>query len=288
MGDLSDAIDEVTAWRRLEVADGVVLIAPDAGRRIRVRPRLPGRRLDALIDAQLVELGARATTSVARRRVVTDHGELGAVASVTARRGDAALELALAATGGDPLFVVDGVAAPGAGIAAMVEALAIACDPGLGAMRSRMFVYAAPAGWRGLRRDAASLWLHPAYPRVPSIITVHDARPFTTGAAEQLHRRLHLRVDDRSTEAPDAPVTVVSDGGLEGRLRTVRAAGGDGRPTIARAAAFGDNHFVYQATLTAPVDDAVGEAAFERVVRSFHPLPVAVERAPGGLDHWVD
>ena len=272
-----------TEWDRRPIAGGVVLRAPGGATRLRVRPRLAARRLGVLVAEACAEHGVTAVEPPAVSRLVTENGELGALASVACEAG---VELAIAAVGGASLCCIDASGPPG--VASLVASLARRCGTGLGELRARMFEYAAPPGWRGLRRETASLWAHPDYPRNDALIAVHDARPMTASPTEKLHRVLFARVDDRAIDGAEEPASITGAGGLEGRIRAACAVDARGRSRVRQVAAFGDGRFLYQAMIDAPAEDRESLAVFTSTIESFQPLPLPSENAASSFSHWVE
>lgn len=256
---------DLGTWSRRAIADGVVVTSRDGGAHLRLRPRLASRRIEAIARELIDELGVAPVELPAARRIVTDDGELGAILATAA--GD--LEIAIAATGGDPLFAIDGAGAPASGVAALVETLARRCGTGRGRNRHRMFEYRPPRGWRGLRRDRATLWLHPEAPSNAARITVFDARPLTTSMASRLQRLLFEQLPGSVYRAVTGEAVRSADG-LVGRSSTSRTSDG---LRIRKAAALGDDRYIYQATLDGARGDHDSIAAFDAVVRSFRSLP---------------
>jgi hypothetical protein len=276
-----DSID-LRGWTRRELADGVALLEPRGRAALRLRPRIAGRRFDAIVAEVATAHGVGPGARLERRRLVTDDGELGVVA--VGRVGPR--DLAIGISGDGPLSCIDAIGEPGVGVALLVESLARSLGAGRGRRRARMFEYQPPPGWRGLRRDAATSWIHPAAPRVAAAITVHDARPLSTRSSETLHRLVLLRLADSRLIESGEPTAIESDFGLAGRLRESVVAGAAG-PVARQAAAFGDDRFIYQATVEAGVDDTESAAAFERMIASFRPLPTTPP-ANAALAHWAE
>jgi len=258
-------------WRREHTADGVVLTGPDG--KVRIRPRLSGRTLAAIASELAPTLGR-----LSLNKLVTDDGELGAIALFRLANQD----VAIACVGGDPQCVIEGV---GTDIGAVVKLLAQRCGTGLGTGRARMFEYQTPPAWRGLRRSGRTLWLHPRYPNNPTTITIYDARPMTADGSEKLRRQLLLRVDAASVEETGEPRSIETDCGLAGRLRSAHGRDWRGRDRIFEVGAVSDNRFLYQAVIETTSGDDVSLKAFDELLRSFQPLPVP--RSGDSFSHWA-
>jgi hypothetical protein len=277
--ELDPTSRDLGSWSRRRLADGVLLVEPEGRARLRLRPRVAGARLSALLDQVAENHGVRVPAVIDRRRLIAE-GELGVIAM---GRLDDGRELAMTIVGDGPCACIDAVGDPEVGLASRVESLALAIGSGRGARRVRMFEYEPPAGWRGLRRDAATLWLSPTTPKATAMITVHDARPLALGADDRLHRRLFLRLVDRDGALAGEPWSVTSGSGLHGRVYETRIPRAG---LIRRAAAFGDDGFLYQATLEARADDLPSLATFDQLIQSFRPLPLAL--GSEALVHWAD
>lgn len=286
MGSVTESFPELVDWQRRAIDGGVILSSPDGTARIRLRPRLPCEDPSELVARIVQEVGG-ARAQPASHRFVTHDGELGGLSTVCVRRADGTLRdvaIGIVATGA--LLCVDGVAVADWGIADLVSRLARSCGGGSGRARVRMFEYQPPAGWHGVRRDAATAWLHADYPRTPSCIKVFDARPVTTNYADTLHRLMFLRSHERRLESQTEPVASCSNFGLHGRTRTAAVRQATGEQIVRRAAAFADDQFIYQATLEAPAGDGMSSAAFDRLIESFRPLPSGPSCAKLAMSHW--
>jgi hypothetical protein len=271
---------DLGSWERRATGDGVVFVDRAAGTRLRIRPRIAPRRFAAIASEIAAEHGLDPAPELARRHLVTDEGELGVIAAGRAGNTD----LAFALTGDDPLSCIDAAGAPAAGVAALVESLARSLSAGRGRLRARMFEYEPPP-WPGVRRASQTLWAHPDGAR--AVIAVHDARPLSTCSNERLHRLLFLRLGDQPGTVTGDSSPIESRFGLSGRVRETQTRGPGG--SLRRAAAFGDDRFIYQATIAVSTrGDGEALAVFDQLIDSFRPLPSPSLHGGPGLAHWAE
>lgn len=277
---MSDVVDPtaLTSWARHSCRDGVVLRAPGGETWLRIRPRVvspvtPFALVHRRIAAAFPRGASVAHAPVAR--MITHEGELAVLASAHVATATRTTGISVGVVGDAPCLCIEVFGAEHRAYAAsLIRSLGL----GLGAIRRRWFEYAPPAGWLGVRRDHATLWLHPAYPRLPGRITVFDARPHTDLATEELHRAVFLRLPDGLASIQPLEVEdVTSDHGLVGRLRRVIGSL-DGHPCVRMASVHMDDRFSYVANVDGP-DEASLEQTFRTMLASFRP----VTRAPGDV-----
>jgi len=262
---------DVTAWTRTASEHGVVLRAGDSW--IRIRPRvheLIGVR--ALVDATLATL--EAPSSIVHeppRELITDEGELAAVGGARCISHRRELECTVAIVGAGPALCIEALGEPAL---ARDHALALTRELGLGlgGARRRWFRYDPPAGWFGVRRYGATVWLHPDHPRVPAIAYVFDARPFLAGDAERFDQRVLLAMGENFVARGESTACELrSAHGLEGWQRILEGARG-GRELVRIAVACADDRFAYMAHFEGANDPALIETV-RRMFDSFRPLP---------------
>lgn len=254
--------------------------SPDGAIRIRIRPRLaspvsPRTLVERTIDTAF---GTAATVTHAPvTQLVTSEGELAALASAQVNATAHATGVSVGIVGDEPCLAIEVLGAAHREYAVLlIRSLGL----GLEAIRRRWFQYAPPPGWLGTRRDRATIWLHPAYPRTPTRVTVFDARPHTDAATEQLHRFLFLRLPDGLRPLGPLEVEdVTSDHGLAGRTRRVVGTLAGADRTLRMASVHADDRFAYTATIEGQDDPAV-ERTFRTLIASFHGVP----HRPADLD----
>lgn len=269
---MDDVIGELVTWRREPDLEGVVLVAPTADLRVRIRPRIrPWRRLVELLDAAIEDARPRtgrpiAVTRSPVKRLQTSHGELAAVAHAEIIGVLASLHVSVAITGSEPLGYVDaqGPSSSRSFIERVIHELPI------GASGSRPFEYSTPPSWVGLRRERQTIWLHPAYPRVPARITMFDAQRFGDARMQQLARRMFMELRGRLHAARISPPEDLHlDAGLAGRILVVEGVL-CGRDVARCAATAADHRYLYAAHYEGPTS---GASTFRDVFRSLRPLP---------------
>ena len=251
-------------WRRAPCDDGI-LLSTDEGW-IRIRPRLGG-----FVDPRSIlaeHLPGRTLAGVERRSLVTAEGEIAFV--VQASIGDGRLAVAGVA-GQEPAFCVDGIGPLRYG--ELVTMLLRDLGGGAGYHRRRPFLYRPPEGWLGLRRFAVTHWLDRGYPRRPGRAAVFDARPMSGASSDRLDRFLFSRfADELSEPEPLGVEDLITDLGLEGRLRIVRGTTREGRAVRRLAGAATDGAFVYLASFEGS-DDPSSMKLFTDLFASIQPLP---------------
>jgi hypothetical protein len=268
MGDLTDGIDALAGWRRERCAPGVAWTAPD-GTEVCLRVRTSwlsiARALDAVIDRVIVRLGgAPRVDREPIARLVTREGELGAIASAVVAT-PRPIHVAVAIAGTDVAGCVEGLGpSPVRGrVAELIHGLGL----GFGEQRRRPFVYAPPRRWIGLRRHAATSWLHPMYPRVPARMTLFDARPFVGAASERLERLLFMEATGALRDGvPEPAEDLAIAAGMPARLRRII-----GAHAMRCAASAADDRYLYAGHYEGPAEHA---SMFLETFASLEPLPI--------------
>lgn len=263
----------MTPWTRTTCEDGVVLRAGESWIRIcpRVRPLIDARTLVARMLATLE--APRAIAHDPLRTLITPEGELATVGGARCIAGGREVECTVVIVGDEPALCLEALGEP-----ALVRDHALALTrelgTGLGGSRRRWFRYDPPAGWFGVRRPGATVWLHPAHPRMPAIATVFDARPFVAGEADRFDRFVLLAMSDDFVARGEPTVSAVTTAhGLEGRRSGVFGTRG-GRELARVAVACTDDQFSYLAHFEGTNDPATLDAV-HRMIQSFRPLPQA-------------
>lgn len=275
-------LNQLAGWRRAPCDGGMVAYSPDRATRIRIRPRVAvassPRQLVARLIAEMYGPTARAVHAPTVRQV-TCEGELAALASAELVASGRPAGCSVAIAGDEPCLCIDVVGADHRRHASeLLDSVAL----GLGVSRQRWFVYAPPAGWLGLRRAGSTVWLHPAYPKVPARITVFDARAIAATPSERLDRFLFARMSEGFTALEPLRIEdTTSTAGLSGRLRIATGTSDGERRLLRIASVHSDDRFSYIAHLDGPDDPAL-EQQFRAVVASFEPLPcpTSVQEGP--------
>ncbi len=171
---------DVTGWIRDALPDGtIVLTAP---------PVHPGfaRERHAQLRIRRERPLVRPADTV--ERFVTQSGEYGTLHVEQVSHADQPSHRVTACVIGDEhMLSIEGLA-DSPNIVPLVRDLAIECTWMGAADRFRMVPYRPPAGWFGVRRQLATIWLPPEAPRDTATLVVGDAVP--RGPAERTHALL--------------------------------------------------------------------------------------------------
>lgn len=274
---MDDLIAALPEWKREPCADGVVLHAPHDRVRLRVRPRLRAMpRLRAVLDQTIDEartlIAAPADIEPAPlARWVTRDGEHAGLARAMLVAHTRTLEVAAAIIGDEPYGCIDAIGA--GGTADLVRTFIERLGTGHGALRRRPYEYTPPSGWLGLRRHAATVWLHPRYPEQPSRITMFDARPFAAADAQRLDHVTGLSFPgELANIVEEPPQDLPTTWGLLGRSRAVSGKLGTGTLVHRCAAAATDDRFLYAGQFEGRAGTR-DIATFLRVFASLHQVP---------------
>src|SRR5215475_1699206 len=140
-------------WVIERTEDGVLVCPPEGPQRavVRYAERVrPIRRAIQLVREAAVPAGFTQTAIGAPRRLVTAEGEHAALVARAGTIGDRAVELVHAFVFLDDYYAaLEGIAHASAGLAAIVEQLAVGDLHLLGRERRRRYVYMPPPGWQG-------------------------------------------------------------------------------------------------------------------------------------------
>ncbi len=271
---------DLTRWARVQHADGSVeLTAPPnhpgfaAHRRATLRIRhgvRPIEVLDRVCDSLAAARGWRIERSDRTERLVTRGGEYAALRHLTATVGDETWSWPVGLIAGDEqMTVIDGLARSPNIVALVRDVLAETLSVSA-FQRIRMVPYRPPAGWFGVRRTMATLWLAPEAPRAPAAIVVCDAVP--RGPAERTHTLLW------PLEAPEHAARIEIDGAvLPGEIATWSVGG-----RIWAVVWLADPRWSVRAALQAGDDQHL--VVLRDLVRSIELPPLPTNALPTGLD----
>lgn len=243
-----------------------------------VERRRPLARARVLAAHAPTPVGFVERERTAPRRLVTDEGEHAALVIRRGARAGDELELAHAYVFLDDSYAsIDGVAPAGAGLAAIVEALAVGDVHLLGRARRRRAVYAPPPGWHGLADGLDTTWYGRGFPREPARVIVGAALPTTAGL--EVARATLAMLADAGADPRDEIARVGTARGLEGFAQTVRF---DAATVDSQVYALADAAFLYRVR----ADDAA--AIGRAVVDSLEPIPAPRRADPLALRFWTE
>jgi len=265
-------------WRKVHIEHGIRLVPPaPAEGVIQIRHHLRLRPVREIVE-QIVEtkLGGEAMALVAPpRKLTTVEGEYGARFDVA---GPGIVRSIGLVYGDDAMTIIDGRAF-GDSYTTLVDSLTIGLDLGLGTDRWRRFWYEPPAGWEGLERVRADVWLAPGFPKPDAMITVFHARPESKTALVQ-HYKLFEELTSEYGVRRSEPRPVQTRSGLEGHV--VEFAG---ESRCATQALLGDGVYLYPLRLESTA--ALHADIFMRVIESVEALPLPKQQL-GGVTHWSE
>jgi len=256
---------------------------------VQVRHGLPLRPLRETIK-QMIELGlgGEAVKLVAPPRMIaTAEGEYGAVFELASARARRHVGVVF---GDDSLALVDGRVADAARFAEyaeLVEGLTMSISLGLGTDRWRRFWYEPPAGWRGLTRVRADVWLAPQFPEHYGVITVFHARPETATRTLLQHHKLFEELTSEYGGRRTEPSPVQTKSGMVGQVVGYEGTVGD----ITRNAAnvvFSDGRYMY--LMRVECDAAHRDeytALFLRMIETVESIPWPRQNLAGFI-HWSE
>ena len=287
----------LTGWRRELVFDGLLLTPPVAGiGTVEIVERAPLRRMKDILDevARRVPAAGAVAQIGPLIRFATHEGEHAGLATVSAVTPEGPVRRIIGMVAGDDRYVlVDGtVVAPEyfAQFREIVELLTRNSFLALGEIRRRRFEYdRPPSDWQVLGHHHATRYYHPSYPRVVSVITVHEARPVQATETEAIDRMLFLdtaNLADR--DPPTTPTPLLSRANLAGQLVRMTGFVSGTRMTLLRAV-FTDSRFTYPIhldTTSAALKDSL--PVFSSVVTSARPVPTWAPKHPSSVMEWVD
>ena len=264
-------------WRKVHIENGIRLVAPEpAAGVIQIRHHLrlrPVREIvQQIVDAQL---GGHGMTLVAPpRQITTVEGEYGARFDVAGAGISRSIGVVY---GDDAMTLIDGRAF-GDSYGELVDSLTIGLDLGLGTDRWRRFWYEPPAGWEGLPRVRADVWLAPSFPKPDTTITVFHARPESKTALVQHYKLFEELTSGYARRSEARPVQTRS--GLQGHIVEFT-----GESRTATQALLGDGVYLYPLRL----ESAAAQHAeiFMRVLESVEALPLPKQEV-GGVTHWSE
>jgi len=271
-------------WRRIFVADGLILTAPEgtnAGA-IRIRTRVrPLVRMSELVDMLVRQLGPEFPehTREPPARVTTLEGEYAVVLHLRGRGPRGELNRTVAILLGDDSFdAIDGATAVPAlrdRLRAAVEGLANGYSLGLGDNRRRRYFYRPPVGWQGIARPQSAIWLPPRFPKTKATITVYDAQPVEPTPVLAQNRALFQDLDsDFVRDEPRPPLPAALRPGLQGRIVPTTGRYPGRPPEIVHEATLADERYRYFARLECAEEQlAAAGDAFLALVSSIEPLP---------------
>ncbi len=181
-------------WGIERTEDGVLVCPPEGPQRavVRYAERVrPIRRAMQLVRETHVPAGFVETAISAPRRLVTAEGEHAALVTRAGTLGDRAVELVHGFVFLDDYYAaLEGIAPAGAGLAAIVEELAIGDLHLLGRERRRRYVYTRPPGWHGTGNHFDARWYPLDYPANPARIFVNPALPLSPGIASTILEKM--------------------------------------------------------------------------------------------------
>jgi hypothetical protein len=146
----------------------------------------------------------------------------------------------------------------------------------LGEQRQRRFEHRPPAGWTAIGRATSVLFLHPAYPRVPTLIEVSHARRHRWDPTEgdPLGTTGDLP-DPRARGAALRTLPVQIDAVLGGSVREWEPAIPGGTRGLFAVAELADTRYEYRLALQCDeLDPTLSRRAFLDVMYSIHPVPI--------------
>lgn len=293
MADMS-----LSGWRRILLADGVVLTSPDGpdSGTIRIRTHeTPLRTIPELIAGIRSRLPPSFTdVQVGDVELLHTHeGEFAALFPISATSGAATVHRTIGLIFGDDHFAaIDGASVKAdqtERVRGAVRRLTTHYSLGLGDTRRRPYLYDVPAGWQGVRLHRSVVWFAPGHPRAFGQITVFDARP---GTVTHDHLQDRMLLEDLSQDftpgPPQAPIQVVTKGGLRGQITIVNGEVAGGGLRIVHTCALNDGKTLYMLRLeTDEAHLAAHRGVFMDVVHSVKPMPVK-NTNPGSFILWQD
>jgi hypothetical protein len=292
------AAHSIAGWRRIFLADGLVLIPPEGVRagsirvRAKVRPLVRAETMLAALTGQIPPSYTGVTVDKPLR-MHTIEGEYALLFHVTARQGSQSFQRTAGMILGDDSFdTVDGVSTVPdqfADVRGAVETLVYSYSLGLGERRRRRYFYKLPPGWSGIARPRSTVWLPPDFPANKAMITVFDARPATLTPPLVQDRALweDLSGDFKQEERPPQ-FPVMNRHQLGGRVVILSGQyPGAKRELIHNAALFDDRHIYFSRLESTEEQLTANRAAFATIVESIEPLPVG-DSNPATLIHWAE
>jgi hypothetical protein len=286
-------------WRTLRGEHGLILTPiGGAGTVVEyVEVVRPLAEIAAVVDAVLARDPRFQVDAIAApERLVTNEGELGALAIVDGHVDDRPARRAIGVTFADDHFALtSGLALEPdqrAALAGTVRALVIGDCHMLG-VRRRPFRYEAPVGWRAHPRG-----FHETAWRVPgaaAAITVWPAWPLGNGSPDDV-----AALVEGAASSPEftiaqrvGPRPAWGRSGLEGRAWDFVGTAPGGRAELRAIAVLHDHRYVYPSRLEVVLDGPTPghREAFLALVASIEPIPLplgSAAAAPDGqvFSHW--
>ena len=287
----------LAGWTRKFAADGLIFTPRGGARhgsirvRTRVRPLVSAATMIETLRAQVPALYTN--VEVAKpRRIATSDGDHAVIVQLSGSVYDKVFQRTLAMIIGEDFFdSIDGVATVAGELAQMqqlVENLTTGYSLGLGERRRRRYYYRPPAGWVGLPRPRAALWLPPDFPVNRASITVFDARPTTLAPSAVQDRTLWEDLSASFQQDDKKPsFDMTNPHNVAGRVVIMTGRYPEGpRQSIYDVALF-DDAYVYFVRLETTDDHLeANRNALGTIVESVEPLPRP--RSASSLIHWAE